>query len=94
MSQHLSMSFKLTPSPKSKSKSKKPFRPNRFWTDVIKKGQIGTIKMDCLPELAGKQVVYMGKMGGYDWFKLLEDSKTKQYERGQQFAYLRKWIDF
>jgi hypothetical protein len=87
------MSFKLTLSPKVKLK-KKSFARNRYWTEGVKKGQIGTIKSTCDKEMAGKQVVYLGRVRGYDWFKLLQDSTTGQYKRGSTFGYMFKWIDW
>lgn len=47
--------------------------------------------------LTGKQIVYVGKMSGYEWFKLLEDAKGGDHgdmERGQVFVYMHKYVDY
>ena len=69
---------------------------NHKWTKAIKPGTIGKVKVIGTKELVGKQVVYIGKMSGYEWFKLLEDviGPNCNMKRGQVFVYMHKWIDW
>lgn len=68
-------------------------KATRFWRERVIKGTIGRVKPDYGGKgLAGKQLVFVGWLGGYPWMKLLEDAGDMK--RGDTFAYMMQWVNW